>query len=145
MDSLVDAWFFHIDGLEAANHTHAAGEILIIFGVGGGTYHPDSVVVEVRFQQVRHIAATLCTFSCPYDVVNLVEIDDAVCLTCHTLHNLLQSLLHVATEASASQQRAHVELVDVAPFQSVGYFTFLNTARHAIYQRSFTYARLADV
>ena len=79
--------------------------------------------------------------------MDLVDIDDVVAgFLRDAFHHLLDTFLEVATELGTSQQRAEVELVDLAAFQTCWYIpAVLDIRGQSVDECRLTHTRLSDM
>ena len=98
----------------------------VVFLIGCGADEADIARFQVGFQHVRGIHGTLAGSTSANECVYLVDIDYVIAaLLLHTVHDLLDAVLKVAPILCASQQRAHVELIDSTALQALGHPTLL--------------------
>ena len=156
MFGLIDCGLGNVDLLEAPYHAFRAREVAVVFLIGGTADKPDSPVFKIRLQHVGRIHGTVTCSAGTDECMYLVDINDIspalaavavrlAALSDNTVHNNFQPFLKVATELCACQQCAHVELVDMAAAQTVGYPTLFYHLSQSPYESRLAYTWFANM
>ena len=124
----------------------------IVFFVGRRTDKTDIARLEIRLQHVRRIHRALTCGTSTNKCMYLIDIHHIrlrfgriILFCCNTVHNHLDAILEVTTILRASQQRTHVQLIDLATHQSLRHSPFLDHPHKAPDQRRLAHARLSNV
>ena len=144
-DGLVDAGFQDINLLEAADHSLAAGEVTVVFIVGGRTDKTYFTAFQIRLQHVRGIHRAVAGTSGTHQIMNFIDIDNGVPFLADTFHNHLQPFFEVASELCPCQQASQVEGIDAGMLQAFRHIAAFDAGCQSVGEGSLSDTRFADV
>ena len=143
---VVDRRFGNVDLLEAAHQRLLAGNVAVVFVVGGGADEAYLAAFEIRLEHVGGIERSVTArTSRPNHVVYLVDVEYGVALGGESFHHLLDALLKVAAELCTCYHRSHVHHVNARLLEAVGHVATGNTSCQSVHQRCLAYTCLAYV
>ena len=140
---LVDAGLLDLHRLEAALEGRVLLDVLAVLVVRGGA---DRLELAARQHGLEHLGCVDRTLggARTHEGVDLVDEQDDVAARADLLEDLLQALLEVAAVARASDQRTHVEAVDLLVLDGFGHVAVHDRLGEALDDRGLTDAGLTD-
>ena len=143
---VVDRRFGNVNLLEAAHQRLLAGNVAVVFVVGGGAYEAYLAAFEIRLEHVGGIERSVAArASSSNHIVYLVDVEYGVALSGESFHHLLDALLEVAAELCTSYHRTHVHHVNARLLEAVGHVATGNACRQSVHQRCLADTCLAPV
>ncbi len=143
-DGVLDARLAHEHFLEAALQRGILLDVLAVFVERGGA---DAMQLAARQRGLEHIARVhraIGLAGADHGVQFVDEQDDLAFVLGQIVEHGLQSLLELAAELGAGDQRAHVEREHAAIAQAFGHFALDDALRETFHNRGLADARLAD-
>ena len=143
---VVDRRFGNVNLLEAAHQRLLAGNVAVVFVVGGGADEAYLAAFEIRLEHVGGIERSVAArASSSNHIVYLVDVEYGVTLSGESFHHLLDTLLEVAAELCTSYHRSHVHHVNARLLEAVRHVATGNTSCQSVYQRCLADTSLAHV
>ena len=119
---LFDAGLVNLHRLETTFKSRILFDVLTVLVAGGCA---DSLQLAARKHGLEHLRGVNGTFrsTCTDQGVDLVDEEDDVAASTNFLEDLLEALFEVTAVARASDQRAHIEAVDLLVLDGFGHVT----------------------
>src|SRR5437762_1159754 len=143
-DRLLDRGLLDQHGLEAALERGVLLDVLAVFVQRGGADAVQLAAREHGLQQVGGVHRALGGARADHGVQLVDEKDDVAARGLDLLQDGLQTLLELAAELGAGDQRAHVECDDPLLLEPFGHVALDDPLREALDDRRLADARLAD-
>ena len=143
-NGVLDGRLAHHNGLETTGERRVLFDVLAVLVERGRADRMQVATGERRLEDVAGVHGALGGTRA-HDGVELIdEQDDLAFRFLHFLEHGLQAVLELTTVLGAGDQRAHVELDEVAVAQGARHVAGHDTLGDALDDGSFTHARLAD-
>ena len=143
--SLINGRFRNFNGLKAPGEGTVLVKVFPVFFIGRRADTAHLARGKRRFQDVGCIQRTAGYSSGPDNGVNLVDKENNILYFFKVCNDLFQPVFEITTEAGSSQQRPHVQRINLCIFQGFRNLPLGDSLGEPLRDRRFSHAGLADM
>ena len=104
--------------LETSHNATTTRKVAIVLIVCRRTDKANITFFQIRFQHIGSIHRTIRDTTCPYQVMDFVDIDNRVSFLLYSVHHAFDAFLEITTVLRTSQHRSQIHLIDTTSLQT---------------------------